>query len=62
MTKAMVRIIFAGAFATLALGGALLLEFTGTETPIWLVALIASASGYVFGHMQENGINGKKGH
>lgn len=59
MTKAMVRIIFAGAFAVIALAGALVLEYTGTEVPSWLIAVIATAAGYVFGHSQENGINGK---
>lgn len=60
MTKAMVRILFAGGFAVIALMGALVLEFTGTEVPTWLIAVIATAAGYVFGHTQENGINGKK--
>ncbi len=60
MTKAMVRIIFAGAFALVALAGALVLEFTGVEVPTWLIAVIATAAGYVFGHTQENGVNGRK--
>lgn len=60
MTKAMVRILFAGAFAVISLAGALVLEFTGTEVPTWLIAVIATAAGYVFGHASENGINGRK--
>ncbi len=60
MTKAMVRILFAGAFAIIALTGALILQFTGIDVPTWLIAVIATAAGYVFGHTQENGINGKK--
>jgi hypothetical protein len=60
MNKAMTRILFSGIFALVALGGALGLEFVGEDVPSWLVAVIAAAAGYVFGHAQENGINGKK--
>lgn len=62
MNKAMLRILIAGAFGLIALAGALALEVTGDGAPGWLIAVIASAAGYAFGHMQENGINGKKAH
>lgn len=60
MSKAMVRICFAGAFAVIGLLGALALELTGTSVPPWLAGLVGAAGGYLFGHVQENGVNGKK--
>ena len=51
----LLRIIFGGVFALVALAGALMLEMTGHEAPVWLVALTATAGGYVFGHAQANG-------
>ena len=60
MTKAMVRIIFAGVFALVGLMGGLILEMTGTSVPPWLAGIVGAAAGYLFGHVQENGVNGKK--
>ena len=60
MNKAMTRLILTGAFALICLIGAVGLEFTNNGTPEWLIAMVAAASGYIFGHVQENGINGKK--
>jgi len=55
MTTAMIRILFAGAFALIALAGALVLEATGHECPVWLVSVVSGAVGFIFGHVQENG-------
>lgn len=62
MSKAMVRILFAGVFALVALGGAVAAELTGHGTPEWLIAIVSAAGGYAFGHAQENGLNGKGKH
>ena len=62
MNKAMARILIAGAFGLIALAGALTLEVTADGAPGWLIAVIASAAGYAFGQVQENGFNGKKHH
>ena len=50
-----VRLIFAGAFALIALTGAVLGELLGHPAPDWLIALVATAGGYIFGHVQANG-------
>ena len=55
MTTITVRIVFAGAFALIALGGALALEAMGQECPIWLVSVVSGAVGYIFGQVHENG-------
>jgi hypothetical protein len=60
MNQTMIRMIFTGAFALIALMGAVGLEFIGNEVPQWLVGIIGVAGGYLFGHVQANGINGKK--
>lgn len=59
MTKALIRMLFAGAFGLTALVGALMLQWHGQAVPEWLIALIGAAGGYIFGHAQENGINGQ---
>ena len=59
MTKALMRILFASAFGLTALVGAIALQWHGQATPEWLIALIGAAGGYIFGHTQENGINGQ---
>ena len=59
MTGAMIRILFAGAFALLALLGAIVIELCGGETPEWLIVTIVAAVGYIFGHVQENGLTRK---
>ena len=59
MTKALLRMVFAGSFGLTALIGALLLQWQGQVVPDWLIAIIGAAGGYVFGHAQENGINGQ---
>jgi len=51
----MVHLLFAGGFALIALAGALALELTGNSTPQWLVAVIAGAAGYFWGHVKANG-------
>ncbi len=62
MNKAMVRMLFTGAFAIVALGIAGGCVLTDRPVEAWLAGVIGLASGYLFGHIQENGINGKKGH
>ena len=56
MSKATLRIIFAGLFGLIALVGALAIQaFTDDPVPEWLIGLIGVAGGYIFGHVQENG-------
>ena len=62
MNPTILRMIFAGAFALIGLGGALGLEAMGQSTPEWLIAVISAAGGFLFGHVQANGFNGKKNH
>lgn len=50
------RLLFAGLLAIMALGGALALEAMGHECPVWLVATVATAVGYIFGQVHENGV------
>lgn len=58
----MARLIFTGLFALTALLIAGGVELQGGDTPEWLIVVIAAAAGWMFGHVQTNGINGKKGH
>jgi len=51
------RLIFAGLFALIALGGALALEAMGHECPVWLVSVVSGAVGYIFGQVHENGVS-----
>ena len=62
MNQTTMRIVFTGLFALIALGGAVGLEFVGQTVPQWLVGIIGLAGGYLFGHVQANGIDGKKSH
>ena len=55
LSGTLVRIVLAGAFALIALGGAIALEIHGDGSPSWLVAVIATAAGYIFGHVEANG-------
>jgi hypothetical protein len=58
MNEVMARIIFAGAFALLALGGGIFLEASNKGAggaPEWLIAIAALAAGYAFGHVTANG-------
>ena len=57
MTTALIRILFAGGFATVALVGALVLEIMGNECPAWLVGVIGAAVGFMFAHAEANGTN-----
>ena len=59
MTPVMLRLAFTCAFGLMALAGAILLEVMGHECPVWLVAIVGAAAGYVFGHVQANGVTGK---
>ena len=62
MSKASLRIIFAGVFAMTALIGAIAIQvLTDEAVPDWLVALIGAAGGYIWGHVQENGIRKPNG-
>lgn len=64
MNQVILRVCFAGVFALLALGGAILLEAINADrggAPEWLTAIAALAAGYAFGHMQANGFGNKKG-
>ena len=56
----MIRMLSTAIFGltALILGGAL--ELTGEGVPEWLVGVIGLAAGYLFGHVQVNGVNGKK--
>ena len=62
MNQTTIRLMLTGLFALIALGGAVGLEFMGESVPDWLVGVIGLAGGYLFGHVQANGIDGKKGH
>src|SRR3990167_6305613 len=62
MNNVTLRIIFAGAFALLALMGAVLLEGLNHDSggaPEWLTAIAALSAGYALGHAQVNGLTGK---
>jgi len=59
LNQVIVRLLFTGAFGLLALVGAVVLEVTGTGCPEWLIATVATAAGYMFGHVQANGVSGK---
>ena len=55
----MLRLLFTGAFALIALVGALALELMGRGCSPWLIALLGAVTGYFFGHVQANGFHGK---
>ena len=62
MNPTIIRMLSTALFglAALGLGGAM--ELTGNGAPEWLVGVIGLAAGYLFGHVQANGVNGKKNH
>ncbi len=62
MNATMVRMISTAVFGLSALGLGGAIELTGEDVPQWLVGVIGLAAGYLFGHVQANGINGKKQH
>ena len=59
MNTVMLRLLITGAFALIALGGALALELMGRGCSPWLIALLGAVTGYFFGHVQANGFHGK---
>ena len=61
MNPTMVRLLFTGAFAMVALALAGAIEMLGSPAPEWLVYIVIAAVSYLFGHVQANGFNGKKG-
>ena len=61
MNPTMLRMIFAGLFALIGIGLGGAIELAGEDVPGWLIAIIAAAGGFLFGHSQANGWNGKKG-
>jgi hypothetical protein len=57
MSQTTLRYLFTGTFALISLVGAISIQlFTGEAVPAWLVGVIGTASGYLFGHVQANGI------
>ena len=61
MNPTTIRMIFTGAFALAALSLAGAIELLGNPAPDWLVYIVVAAVSYLFGHVQANGFNGKKG-
>jgi len=59
MNLVTIRLIFAGLFGLSALLGAIILELTGQPCPPWLVGIVGLSAGFVFGHVQANGLTGK---
>ena len=60
VNNATIRIVFSGLFALSSLVGAILLRLSGEAVDEWLVAVIVGSMTYMFGHVQANGITGKK--
>ena len=56
-----IRLLFAGSFALISLTGAVTATLFGLDTPSWLVAIVATSAGYIFGHVQANGNHKQQG-
>ncbi len=61
MNPTIVRMISTAVFGLSALGLGGAIELMGNDVPEWLVGVIGLAAGYLFGHVQANGFNGRKG-
>ena len=62
MNPTIIRMVTTALFGLAALGIGGAMELMEIGAPEWLVGIIGLAAGYLFGHVQANGFDGRKRH
>ena len=60
MNAVTLRLIIAGSFGIISLVGGIIINICGSESPDWLAYMVIASASYIFGHVQANGVSGRK--